>query len=203
MAKLTVADWSSTAVDNTDIGGIGIQGTNSPANLDDAIREMMAQIKTFTIAAEFTGITTFTNPQISSSAPSLRFIETDATTDEKTTRFISENGDFFLQSVNDANTSNVSVLVFRRGTGTAWANVELNVPLVLNSGGADPMLAFDGDLDSGVRQSVANQVEIVTGNSNRVIINNTEVQILRPLNVTGTTTITGNTLITGTLTVTG
>lgn len=44
MAKDSIADWSTTATDNTDIGGIGIQGTNSVSNMDNAVREMMAQV---------------------------------------------------------------------------------------------------------------------------------------------------------------
>lgn len=46
MAKNSIADWSTTAADNTDIGGVGITGNNLPSNLDDAIRTLMAQIKT-------------------------------------------------------------------------------------------------------------------------------------------------------------
>lgn len=41
MAKNRLNDFSTTADSNTDITGIGIQGTNSPSNLDDAIRALM------------------------------------------------------------------------------------------------------------------------------------------------------------------
>jgi hypothetical protein len=47
MAKSTVYDWSATAANNTDIGGIGITGANLPSNLDDAQREFMAQLASF------------------------------------------------------------------------------------------------------------------------------------------------------------
>lgn len=47
MAKNSVGDWSSTAASNTDVGGIGITGDYQPRNLDDAMRELMAQIKTW------------------------------------------------------------------------------------------------------------------------------------------------------------
>lgn len=43
MAKTKVTDWSSTASDNEDIGGIGILGTNQRSNFDNAYREGMAQ----------------------------------------------------------------------------------------------------------------------------------------------------------------
>lgn len=47
MTKDTVFDWSATAADNTDVGGVGITGNNLPSNLDDGIRTVMAQIKSF------------------------------------------------------------------------------------------------------------------------------------------------------------
>lgn len=43
MAKTKFTDWSTTADSNTDIGGIGILGTNQRANFDNAVRELMAQ----------------------------------------------------------------------------------------------------------------------------------------------------------------
>jgi hypothetical protein len=39
-----LSDWSSTASANTAIGGIGINTGMSPANVDNAIRELMAEI---------------------------------------------------------------------------------------------------------------------------------------------------------------
>lgn len=45
MAKNAFTDWSTTAASNTDIGGIGIQGTDPPSNFDDALREGMAQLR--------------------------------------------------------------------------------------------------------------------------------------------------------------
>lgn len=47
MAKTAVGQWDTTAANNTDINAIGIQGTNLVSNFDNALRELMAQIKTF------------------------------------------------------------------------------------------------------------------------------------------------------------
>lgn len=44
MAKNNIRDWDTTASNNTDIAGIGIQGTNFPSNFDNAMRTMMKQI---------------------------------------------------------------------------------------------------------------------------------------------------------------
>ncbi|WP_333631536.1 hypothetical protein [Agrobacterium cavarae] len=46
MAKNSLLDYSTTPSNNTDIAGIGIQGTSPINNFDDAFRELMAQMKT-------------------------------------------------------------------------------------------------------------------------------------------------------------
>jgi len=47
MARNSVFEWSATAASNTDVGGNGISGNDSPSGLDNGMREMMAQLKTF------------------------------------------------------------------------------------------------------------------------------------------------------------
>lgn len=63
MAKNSVADWSTTAADNTDVGGVGITGSSLPSNLDNAMRELMAQIKAYSNKAVQTIAQTFTNAE--------------------------------------------------------------------------------------------------------------------------------------------
>lgn len=46
MAKTAIQDWDTTAANNTDVGGINIQGTAPVSNFDNAFREMMAQVAT-------------------------------------------------------------------------------------------------------------------------------------------------------------
>jgi len=47
MAKSAYSDWSATAADNTDVGGISLaEGVTKPSDVNNAIREMMAQLKT-------------------------------------------------------------------------------------------------------------------------------------------------------------
>ena len=64
MAKNSVADWSPTAAENTDLGGISLaENVMRPPAVNDAFREMMAQIKSDStaarpIAAGGTGATT-------------------------------------------------------------------------------------------------------------------------------------------------
>lgn len=47
MPKNSVADWSTTAADNTDVGGINIGEDCPPSNINNGMREMMAQLKTY------------------------------------------------------------------------------------------------------------------------------------------------------------
>ena len=57
MPKSAVSDWDTVAANNTDIGGISIAEGCAMANLNNAMREMMAQIKTLNpVAGTLTSI---------------------------------------------------------------------------------------------------------------------------------------------------
>jgi hypothetical protein len=45
MAKNKISEWSATAANNTDIGGIDIAEGCAPSGINNAIRELMAQVK--------------------------------------------------------------------------------------------------------------------------------------------------------------
>lgn len=62
MTKSAVTDWSTTAANNTDVGGINIQGSAPVSNFDNAVREIMAQIATAMTTGSFEahGVTTKT-----------------------------------------------------------------------------------------------------------------------------------------------
>ncbi len=45
MAKNKISEWSATPANNTDVGGIDIAEGCAPSGINNAIREMMAQIK--------------------------------------------------------------------------------------------------------------------------------------------------------------
>ena len=52
MSKDKISDYSTTPGNNTDIGGINIDENCSPANLNNAIRELMSQLREFQTGAE-------------------------------------------------------------------------------------------------------------------------------------------------------
>jgi hypothetical protein len=71
MAKNKISEWSATPASNTDVGGINIAEGMAPSDVNNAIREMMAQIKdqqagydgdNFTVGGNLavTGTSTFT-----------------------------------------------------------------------------------------------------------------------------------------------
>jgi len=88
MPKNKVSEWSATAANNTDIGGINIAEGCAPSGINNAIRELMAQVKdmqagtdsdNFTVGGDLTvtGTATGTTPSI-----------TDDTTKFATTAFV-------------------------------------------------------------------------------------------------------------------
>ena len=73
MAKTKISEWSSTPANNTDIDGINIAEGCAPSGINDAIREMMSQVKdlqaglsgdTLAIAAGGTGAATLAGASI-------------------------------------------------------------------------------------------------------------------------------------------
>lgn len=203
MAKNSVSDWDVDAEQNEDIGGVDIRQTAPGSNIGPGIREVMAQIKEFILAASFPGVVTATSFYVSSATPAIRLIDTDAGTNEKIFRVISADGDVFLQSLTDASTTGANALILRRGTGTAWETVDFSVPALLNTTAMG--LAFIGDTDTGIGQLVANTVSIFAANDAvpRVTVSATAVDIARPTNITGNTAITGNATVSGTATIGG
>jgi Microcystin-dependent protein len=47
MPRNSVEEWSTTADDNTDVGGVNIANGCAPSGINDAIRTIMAQVKSF------------------------------------------------------------------------------------------------------------------------------------------------------------
>lgn len=73
MAKTKISEWSSTPANNTDIDSINIAEGCAPSGINDAIRELMAQVKdlysgttgdAIGVAGGGTGQTSYTNGQL-------------------------------------------------------------------------------------------------------------------------------------------
>lgn len=57
MAKNKISEWSATPANNTDVGGIDIAEGCAPSGINNAIREMMAQIKDMQTGADGDSLT--------------------------------------------------------------------------------------------------------------------------------------------------
>jgi hypothetical protein len=58
MSKTKISEYSSTAADNTDIGGINIAEGMAPSDVNNAMREQMSQLKEFLDGSSGDTITT-------------------------------------------------------------------------------------------------------------------------------------------------
>ena len=85
MAKNKVSEWSTTPANNTDIGGINIAEGCAPSGINNAIRELMAQVKdmqsgtdadNFTVGGNLTVTGTATGSTPSVSDDSTKFATT-------------------------------------------------------------------------------------------------------------------------------
>ena len=57
MSKNKISEWSATPANNTDVGGIDIAEGCAPSGINNAIREMMAQIKDMQTGADGDSLT--------------------------------------------------------------------------------------------------------------------------------------------------
>jgi len=106
MAKNKISEYSSTAANNTDIGGINIAEGCAPSGINNAIRELMAQLKdqqtgtdsdNFTVGGAFTctGAAVFSSTvavtgamTLSSASTGVTATSTDDSTKLATTAFV-------------------------------------------------------------------------------------------------------------------
>jgi hypothetical protein len=127
MSKDKISEYSSTAASNTDIGSININEGCAPSNINNAIRELMAQIKNFQQGADGDGLTVSTLNATTATVGSLSASSFGAIT--ATSASISG-----ALSATTATFTNVSV-----GDGSA------SVPSITNTGDTNTGLFFPAD----------------------------------------------------------
>ena len=152
MAKNKISEYSATAANNTDIGGINIAEGCAPSGINNAIRELMAQLKdqqvgtdsdNFTVGGNLsvTGTTALTG---SATAPTPTF--GDSTTKVATTAFVQAAlaaaypvGSIYINATSSTNPATLL------GFGTWVAFGAGRVPVGLDAGNA----AFDTAEETG------------------------------------------------------
>ena len=88
MSKDKVSEWSATAANNTDIGGINIAEGCAPSGINNAIRELMAQVKDMQSGTDADNFAVGGNLTVTGTATGVTPSVTDDTTKFATTAFV-------------------------------------------------------------------------------------------------------------------
>ena len=88
MSKDKVSEWSSTPSNNNDIGGINIAEGCAPSGINNAIRELMAQVKDMQAGTDADNFTVGGNLTVTGTATGVTPSVTDDTTKFATTAFV-------------------------------------------------------------------------------------------------------------------
>lgn len=124
MAKNKVSEWSSVASNNTDIAGINIAEGCAPSGINNAIRELMAQVKDMQSGTDADNFTVGGNLTVTGTASGATPSPGDNTTKFATTAFVTAAlaamypvGSIYTNASNSTNPA--TLLGF--GTWTAFA----------------------------------------------------------------------------------
>lgn len=88
MPKNKVSEWSSTPANNTDIGGINIAEGCAPSGINNAIRELMAQVKDMQAGTDADNFAVGGNLTVTGTASGVTPSISDDTTKFATTAFV-------------------------------------------------------------------------------------------------------------------
>ena len=155
MAKNSVRDFDATAANNTDIQSVDIAENCAPSGINNAIRELMADIKDVSA-----GTVALESPQANSmtisdaTEPSLRFLDTNAANSDFT--IYSPDGSNHLR-IKQQSTDRVTIKSTGEvGIGTTSPEEALhvyhptaNINAVIESGDANAYLAFKDNSTTG------------------------------------------------------
>lgn len=188
MAKNKVSEWSTTAASNTDIAGINIAEGCAPSGINNAIREVMAQIKDMQTGADSDGLvvagaftssggavfssgTTFSGAVVMSSTVAM------------------SNNVTITGAANTIGTTTSATILSGSVTQTSGSVLYLDAAATTASA---PPLSWSGDTNTGVYRPAADTLALVTGGIDRLRLNSSGVVIIG----TGeaTTSVTGNIL---------
>lgn len=211
MAKNKVSEWSSTASNNTDIGGIDIAENCAPSGINNGLRTIMAQIKNmitgadgdnFTVGGNLTvtGTTTLTGDATAPTQSS-----SDNSTKVATTAYVKSN----LTSLVTSITGGTSGLNMTSTTGKTVV-ISSNSPAVLTvttgadlpTNGTQITFTTTGTIPAGMSLNTAYTVANASGTTFNITLNGSLVNTTS--SGTGThsffpLTTTGNIEVTGTL----
>jgi hypothetical protein len=146
MPKNKVSEWSATAANNTDIGGINIAEGCAPSGINNAIRELMAQVKDMQSGTDADNFAVGGNLTVTGTATGVTATFGDSTTKFATTAFVQAAlaaaypvGSIYINATNNTNPGTLL------GFGT-WAAFGAGRVMV-GFNGSDPL--FDAAEETG------------------------------------------------------
>ena len=146
MSKDKVSEWSATAANNTDIGGINIAEGCAPSGINNAIRELMAQVKDMQAGTDADNFAVGGNLTVTGTATGVTATFGDSTTKFATTAFVQAAlvaiypvGSIYTNATNNTNPGTL----FGFGTWVAFGAGRVMVGF----NGSDPL--FDAAEETG------------------------------------------------------
>jgi hypothetical protein len=181
MAKNKVSEWDTSASNNTDIAGINIAEGCAPSGINNAIREVMAQIKDMQTGADSDGLVV--GGAFTSSGGAVFSSGTTFSGAVVMSSTVTMNG-----TNNIGNTTSSTIL---SGTVTQTSASKLYLDSAVTTASAPP-LSWSGDTNTGIYRPAADTLSLVTSGTDRLRINSSGIVIIG----TGeaTTSVTGNIL---------
>jgi len=199
MAKNKISEYSSTAANNTDIAGINIAEGCAPSGINNAIRELMAQLKdqqagtdgdNFAVGGNLsvTGTTNLTGAITCGGA----VVFSSGTTFSSATTFSSPvvmSSTVTMSGNNNIGATTSSTILSGSVTQTSSSVLYLDDAATTSSA---PPLSWDGDTNTGIYRPAADTLAIVTGGTDRLRVNSSGVVIIG--SGEATTTVSGKVL---------
>lgn len=142
MAKNKISEWSPVPANNTDVGGIDIAEGCAPSGINNAIREMMAQIKDQQSGTDADNFTVGGNLSVVGTATGVTPATDDNSTKFATTAYVQNK----TSSLGTMSTQNANSVAITGGTAT------LTSIKVGNGTASSPSIGFssDGGQDTGI-----------------------------------------------------
>jgi hypothetical protein len=164
MAKNKVSEWSTTASNNTDIAGINIAEGCAPSGINNAIREVMAQIKDMQTGADSDGLVvggafTSSGGAVFSSGTTFSGAVVMSST-------------VTMSGTNNIGTTTSATILSGSVTHTSGSVLYLDAAATTASA---PPLTWTGDTNTGIYRPAADTLALVTGGSDRIKIGSTGV----------------------------
>ena len=203
MAKNKVSEWSSTASNNTDIGGINIAEGCAPSGINNAIRELMAQVKDMQTGTDADNFTVGGNLTVTGTATGATPSPGDSTTKFATTAFVTAAlaamypvGSIYINASNSTNPA--TLLGF--GTWTAYAAGRVLVGLNASDAAFDTAEETGGSKDATLVSHTHTATVTDPGHDHSFSVSssfNTNNQIMSKLSATNTSTFNTSSETTG------